>query len=204
MSDAQQNNEERRFFLRSALRTDAVFFARSGDHFQGITKDVSYNGAILLTPEAPEGLRAGETGRLHIALGGAEALEDCFAPYSCQVIRTTRQGMALKFMPLIEPMPIPEKHSRVTIRRSDGRLESDWEIPYPQEPMPARVTQLIQAYIKDHADNGPAALCYKKQNPDSNTMYKVYNIRFLIEVQKLANQDPNIRKAHSPTTEWVS
>jgi len=131
-------------------------------------------------------------------------LNHCFAPYSCQVIRATPQGLALKFASLKKPMPSPSTRSQVTIRRSDGRLETGWEVSYPQEPMPSRVVKMVQDYINNHADQGPAVLCFKKETPNSRALYKIYNIRFLKEVQVLAASNPESRKSTSPATEWIS
>lgn len=204
MGDPTENNTDQRTFTRIPLRARAVFFPDGAAEIHGLTKDISFNSAILLTHVPPDGVVAGGGGRLHIALGDPTSLAVCFAPFSCQVTRVTTKGVALRFTALKHSREIPAARSRVTIRRSNGLLEADWEIPYPQEPVPDRVATLVQEFLNKYPGRGPAVLCCKRGATPGETRYKIYDLRQLREVQSLAALDPDHRKATSPVTQWLN
>ncbi len=187
------NPYERRVFARAKFVSPAVFYPDGGGEIHGTTKEVGFNGTILLISDSDSLPQVGQGGRIHIGLSDHQSVDSCFAPFLCQVVRVDANGIAFRFSPTGLPDQMTNLPcSTVTIRRSNGALDPEWRVVFPHEPIPPLIRARVQEQMSRQDDRGPVVVCYKR-SPSGENMFKIMSITALKEIQDLAGADPEER-----------
>ncbi len=189
---AQGNEDERRGFSRPLFHSRSLLSLTTGEEIPGHTRNVSFNGILFepLDPAIQPG--AGVEGLIRVALHDTAALEDSFVAFPCAVVRCTDEGIALKMTPQASAMFSGEEAAgpgKIAVARSDGRIDTGWEILGFNARVPDDVMQSLRNGIRKQAQQGPVVVCYKKGDAGSQNAFKVVNVRTLKEIQKLAGTD---------------
>lgn len=187
----QGGGPEKRSFSRPLFHARARLIPATGTPIEGVTQDVSFNSILFLPHGEERAPASGLTCLIQIALDDEAPIEECFVTFPCMVVRADASGIALRMVEAEHLTPLaaevlPQERSRVVVRRSDGQLDSDWEILRHDDRLPADAAEQIARLALKKAEKGPVAVCFKKGSGSEQYLYKVLNVQYLKELQKLA------------------
>ncbi|MBF0309598.1 MAG: PilZ domain-containing protein [Magnetococcales bacterium] len=195
--------DDRRGYPRPRFVSRAILHhVDSGENLFGLTEDVSYRG-ILFAPRRGQtplpGLVTGALVSLQISLDDFSPVEACYVALNARIIRVEEKAIAMNLVADDADNGAMPNPTRLFIRRQDGCLEGDWELTPPGASLPPALRDRLNHYEQRYARRGPVVLvCQRHVRAGEEPEFRVHNIQYLKELQKLAHLEEEHDRFFAP------